>query len=166
MGVSSSSTTFFRNVGGTLGAAVFLSILFSRAAVTIPQAYAQAARTPAFQQAAAAHPNDVQTLHHALGAGGGLNDTNFLSSIDKVIAHPFLTGFSSAMDTVFVVGAIILVFAFGLAFLLKETPLRSQSGLQAQRVAAEEATDPDFVDAGGATHEPEAEAASRSSVPG
>jgi hypothetical protein len=79
---------------------------------------------------------------------------------------------------VFVVGAIILVFAFVLALLLKETPLRTQSGLQAPRVAAEEATDPDFVDAGGATHEPEAMtqgveasangsgAASRSSVPG
>jgi EmrB/QacA subfamily drug resistance transporter len=178
MGVSSSSATFFRNVGGTLGAAVFLSILFTRAADTIPQAYVKAAQTPAYQQAAAAHPKDVQTLQHSLGSGGGLNDTNFLSSISKTIAHPFLTGFSSAMDTVFVVGAIILVFAFVLALLLKETPLRTQSGLQAQRVAAEEATDPDFVDAGGATHEPEAMtqgveasangsgAASRSSVPG
>jgi EmrB/QacA subfamily drug resistance transporter len=157
MGVSSASATFFRNVGGTLGAAVFLSILFARAGQTIPHAYAVAQKNPQFQEVTRSDPSQLQTLNHALSSGGGLNDTDFLAKLSKVVAHPFLTGFSSAMDTVFVVGAIILVFGFILALALKEVPLRSQSGLQAQRSTAE-ATDPDFVDEGGATHTPEAAA--------
>ena len=66
--------------------------------------------------------------------------------------------FSTAMDSVFLVGAIILVCALVLAFFLKEVPLRSQSGLQAQRVA-EGASAPavaaggDFVAEGGASVE-------------
>ena len=38
MGVATSTTTFFRQVGGTLGAAVFLSILFSQAGERIGDA--------------------------------------------------------------------------------------------------------------------------------
>src|SRR3954452_18467256 len=37
MGVATSAVTFFRQVGGTLGTAVFLSILFTRAATNIPR---------------------------------------------------------------------------------------------------------------------------------
>jgi hypothetical protein len=154
MGVSTAAATFFRQVGGTLGTAVFLSILFTAASNHIPSAYDKAATTPAFQAAAKAHPQDVVTLNHNLSASGGLNDTDFLGHIDKVLAHPFLVGFSQSMDVVFLVGACVLIIAFVLALFLREVPLRTQSGLQAQR-AAEEATDPDFIDAGGATHDPE-----------
>jgi EmrB/QacA subfamily drug resistance transporter len=152
MGVATSSTTFFRQVGGTLGAAVFLSILFSSAGSKIKTAYDKAAETPAFQQAAKAHPDQVKTL--GLGGGGNLNDTSFLHSLDKALAHPFLVGFSDAMDLVFLVGAGVLVIAFVLALMLKEVPLRLVSGLQAAREAAA-ARDPDAPDAGGATHDPE-----------
>jgi EmrB/QacA subfamily drug resistance transporter len=152
MGVATSSTTFFRQVGGTLGAAVFLSILFSSAGSKIKTAYDKAAETPAFQQAAKAHPDQIKTL--GLGGGGNLNDTSFLHSLDKALAHPFLAGFSDAMDLVFLVGAGVLVIAFVLALMLKEVPLRLVSGLQAAREAAA-ARDPDAPDAGGATHDPE-----------
>jgi EmrB/QacA subfamily drug resistance transporter len=152
MGVATSSTTFFRQVGGTLGAAVFLSILFSSAGSKIKTAYDKAAETPAFQQAAKAHPDQIKTL--GLGGGGNLNDTSFLHSLDKTLAHPFLAGFSDAMDLVFLVGAGVLVIAFVLALMLKEVPLRLVSGLQAAREAAA-ARDPDAPDAGGATHDPE-----------
>jgi EmrB/QacA subfamily drug resistance transporter len=157
MGVATSSVTFFRQVGGTLGTAVFLSILFTGAAHKIPKAYADAQTTPAFQEAVRQHPAEMQLLTHNLAGGSGLNDTSFLRSLDSRISHPFLTGFSGAMDTVFFVGACVLVLALLLSVFLKEVPLRTQSGLQARSAAAREAAE--AVDAGGATHQPAAEAA-------
>ncbi|MGI8760835.1 MAG: MDR family MFS transporter [Jatrophihabitantaceae bacterium] len=177
MGVATSSTTFFRQVGGTLGAAVFLSILFSAAGPKIATAYDKARPTPEFQAAAKAHPGQVNSLGH----GGNLNDTAFLQHIDKALAHPFLVGFSQAMDLVFLVGASVLVAAFVLALMLKEVPLRMVSGLQAAREAAQPGADglgaaggtdaggaglagggglaggtgAGGTDAGGATHEPQ-----------
>jgi EmrB/QacA subfamily drug resistance transporter len=146
MGVSTAAATFFRQVGGTLGTAVFLSILFSRAGTEIGSQYAKAQATPAYRAAAHAHPKDAATLQAGLHGSTGLNDTSFLKTIDHVIAHPFLVGFSNAMDTVFLAGAGVLVIALVLSLFLKEVPLRMQSGLQAQRDAA--APDPS-----GATHE-------------
>src|SRR6201996_9083978 len=48
MGVASASSTFFRSIGGTLGTAIFLSILFSQASSKISAAYGKAATDPAF----------------------------------------------------------------------------------------------------------------------
>ena len=150
MGVSTAAATFFRQVGGTLGTAVFLSILFSSAGSNITSEYKHAAATPAYRQAAQAHPDQVALLGH----GTSLNDTSFLSKIDAHLAHPYLVGFSQAMDLVFAVGAAVLVLAFILSLFLKEVPLRMQSGLAAARAAAA-AEDGDMPDAAGATHEPE-----------
>jgi EmrB/QacA subfamily drug resistance transporter len=150
MGVATSAVTFFRQVGGTLGTAVFLSILFSSAGSEIKSEYAQAGTTPAFGQAAKAHPGQLAQL----GQGASLNDTSFLKHIDPRLAHPYLVGFSRAMDLVFTVGAAVLVLAFLLSLMLKEVPLRTQSGLEAARAEAS-AEDGDMPDAGGASHEPE-----------
>lgn len=51
MGVATSSATFTRQIGGTLGTAVFLSILFSQAGSRIGEAFARLAPTPEFQAA-------------------------------------------------------------------------------------------------------------------
>ncbi len=155
MGVSTAAATFFRQVGGTLGTAVFLSILFSSAGSHIKHDYTAAEKTTAFQAAVQANPQDAATLQHGLGGGAGLNDTSFLHHIDSTLAHPFLTGFSSAMDLVFLVGAIAMVFAVFFSLRLKEVPLRMESGLQAQR-AAQAADAAGVPDAGGATHDPDA----------
>src|SRR6478735_6869525 len=48
IGVATSSATFTRQIGGTLGTAVFLSILFSKAAENIPAAYSAARQDPNF----------------------------------------------------------------------------------------------------------------------
>jgi EmrB/QacA subfamily drug resistance transporter len=133
IGVASSSGTFFRQLGGTLGTAVFLSILFSSAPGKISTAFAKAQSTPAFQQAAAAHPDQLATLQKE---SGSLNDTGFLSSIAHALAHPFLVGFSQAMDLVFIVGAIALIPALVLALMAKEVPLRRMSGIDAARAEA------------------------------
>jgi hypothetical protein len=51
MGVATSSATFFRQMGGTLGTAVFLSVLFSTVGDKIAGAFKASAATPAFQAA-------------------------------------------------------------------------------------------------------------------
>src|SRR3954467_7266695 len=65
IGVATSSVTFFRQMGGTLGTAGFLSGLFSPLPGRISDAYDAAQSDPAFQQAAAAHPDQVQQLGSA-----------------------------------------------------------------------------------------------------
>jgi len=66
-----------------------------------------------------------------------LNDTSFLKHGALVLREPFLSGFSGAMDRVFLVAAAVVLPAFVLSFFLKEVKLRMESGLQAQ--AAERA---------------------------
>ncbi len=133
MGVATSSVTFFRQVGGSLGTAIFLSILFTRAGTEISSQYAKAKGDPSFQAAAQAHPSQLASLS---GGSGSLNDTAFLSRLDKTLAHPFLVGFSNAMDTVFLVAACVLVLALVLSSSMKEVPLRTMSGQQARAQAA------------------------------
>ena len=71
IGVATSSATFFRQIGGTLGVAVFLSILFSTVGANIREELAKAAKTDAFQQAAQ-HPNAADQA--VLGSTGGAAD--------------------------------------------------------------------------------------------
>lgn len=148
MGVATASATFFRQMGGTLGVAAFLSILFSAVGSKIMEAFRAIARTPQFQSALAdpavrANPaNDIvrQIVQSgrssgsggsAGNAGGVLQDSSFLQHIDPRLARPFLVGFSNAMDEVFLVAAGVLFLAFVLLFFLEEVPLRNQSGIEA-----------------------------------
>src|ERR1700730_10844292 len=133
MGVASAASTFFRSVGGTLGTAIFLSILFSQAASKISQQYAKAASDPAYLAAARANPGQVASLHQHLS--GGLQDTSFLSGLAKPLAHPFYAGFSAAVDVVLAVVAARLAAAVILSACLKEVPLRLVSGNQARAQA-------------------------------
>ncbi|MEU5693481.1 MDR family MFS transporter [Actinosynnema sp. NPDC020468] len=129
MGVATSSATFFRQIGGTIGAAVFLSILFSTVGDKIGNALKAAFPTQAFQQALAANPQFAQQLQQ----GGGmtdLNNTEFLNKLDPVLARPFLDGFSSSIDLVFVVGGAVTLVGFVIVWFLKEIPLSSRSGLE------------------------------------
>jgi EmrB/QacA subfamily drug resistance transporter len=135
MGVASAASTFFRSVGGTLGTAVFLSILFSLAGSKIAQQYTKAATDPGYLAAAKANPGQVASLHQHLS--GGLDDTSFLNGLAKPLVHPFFVGFSSAGDVVFAVVAILLVAAVVLSSCLKEVPLRMVSGNQARAEASE-----------------------------
>jgi EmrB/QacA subfamily drug resistance transporter len=135
MGVASAASSFFRSVGGTLGTAIFLSILFSQAGTKIAQQYAKAATDPGYIAAAKANPGQVAALHQNLS--GGLNDTSFLTTLAKPLAHPFFVGFSSAADVVFAITAVLLVGAVVLSSCLKEVPLRLVSGNQARAQATE-----------------------------
>jgi hypothetical protein len=150
MGVATASATFFRQMGGTLGTAVFLSILFSTVGGKIADAFARIAQTAPFQ-AALADPSVTNNPDNApvlklvqaglRGATGGsvLQDSSFIQRLDPRLARPFLVGFSDSMRPVFLVAAIVVAVAWVLILFLKEVPLRTQSGIQA-RMAEENGT--------------------------
>ena len=138
MGVATASATFFRQMGGTAGTAIFLSILFGVVGSKIADAFQSAFQTQAFQTALhnpAVLSNPVnQGVLKALQSGGSsnldLSDTTFIQQLDPQLARPFLVGFSQAMDQVFLVGGVIMVVAFALVWFLKEVPMSTKSGLQ------------------------------------
>ncbi len=147
MGVATSSATFFRQMGGTLGTAVFLSVLFSTVGDKIGAAFRTVAPTGAFQSAihdprVLADPHNAAVIgslkHGAAVSAGALDDTSFLSHLDPRLARPFLLGFSQSIDLVFLIGALVLVIALVVVFFLPEEPLRQVSGIQAQQDSAEE----------------------------
>jgi len=136
LGVATAAGTFFRQVGGTLGAAVFLSILFSTAPTRIAENFAKAQSDPAFIAAKTEHPDQWDLIQQH---SGGLVDTSFLNGLDTRLTRPFMTGFSSSMDLVFVVGTIVMLVTIALVAFLPEVPLRRMSGAQA--AATEAATE-------------------------
>lgn len=136
MGVATSSSLFFRQMGGTLGTAVFLSILFSTVGDNIATAVRDAFSTTPFQAALTdpavlANPANqaVLTALHG-GAVPSLDDSSFLSAIDPRLAHPFLVGFAQSVDLVMLVGGLVMLVGIVLVWLMPELPLRSVSGIQ------------------------------------
>jgi EmrB/QacA subfamily drug resistance transporter len=126
IGMATSSATFFRQMGGTLGVAVFLSLLFNTLGDNIKTAFINAAKTPDFQ-AAVRDPNVLAnpvnaTFIKALTSGDASalsavsSDSSIISKLDPRLAYPFKVGFSHSMDLVFLVGAIVC--AVGLVVLL------------------------------------------------
>ena len=138
MGVATSSSLFFRQMGGTLGTAVFLSVLFSTVGGNIAAAFRTAAQTPEFQAAVAdpavaADPANAPVLGMLQGGGGNvpsLDDSSFINNLDPRLAQPFLDGFAQSVDTVLLLAACIMVFGVILTVMLPELPLRNVSGIQ------------------------------------
>jgi len=143
IGVATSSATFTRQIGGTLGVAVFLSILFSAVPNRIQAAFVKIAPTPEFQAALKspqsptgdnqANADLIQGLQQAQaggGSGGALNpltDSSFIQQLDPRLAKPFLVGFSEAMDLVFLIGSAVMIIAFVVVWFLPHVELRSGS---------------------------------------
>jgi EmrB/QacA subfamily drug resistance transporter len=143
IGVATASATFFRQIGGTLGVAVFLSILFGRVGGQIRSALGAAAHTTAFQNAVQhpATPLDhqfAQSLHGGHGAflSKATDDSSFIGKLSPVLAHPFKVGFADAMDTVFLFAGLVAVLAFLTLLLMPKVELRATSASAALRSEA------------------------------
>jgi EmrB/QacA subfamily drug resistance transporter len=141
MGVATASTTFFRQMGGTLGTAVFLSLLFSTLPGRLVDALRAASATPRFQDAlrdpaVRADPANAPVLG-ALRGGEipALDDSSFLSAADPRLARPILEAFAGSMNLVFLAAAAVLVIGLVAVSAMKELPLRTQSGVEARRGA-------------------------------
>jgi EmrB/QacA subfamily drug resistance transporter len=124
IGVATSSVTFFRSMGGTLGTAIFLSVLFNVLPGKIADALTAAARAnpeqaPALQRAAA-----------AAGGGGGLDDSSFINKLPEAIAHPFKVGFADGIQVVFLLAFAVMVVGLIVVLFLPEIPLANRSAQQ------------------------------------
>jgi EmrB/QacA subfamily drug resistance transporter len=143
IGVATSSATFFRQMGGTLGVAVFLSILFSRLEETIFTAFGDAALqadlVAATQDPAVLANPANQALLGSLRSGGAesalTSDSSFLIGADDRLTAPFRVGFVEASLDVFFWAAVVLAIGFAISWFIKEIPLRDKS---ASQEAAEE----------------------------
>jgi hypothetical protein len=150
--VATSSSTFFRQMGGTAGTAIFLSVLFSTVTGKIASAFASAASTASFKAAlkdpaVLADPANkpvLTMLKHSGGSSGTsssvLSDSSFIQKLDPRLAEPFKAGFANAMHTVFLLAAIVMVLAFLVILFIKEVPLRKISALEARAAEAADAT--------------------------
>jgi EmrB/QacA subfamily drug resistance transporter len=147
IGVATSSSTFFRTMGGTAGTAILFSVLFN----TIPEALKKAFETPAITAGVAkaladpaitsnpANAGILAVYKDPTAVGSSLDgDTSFLVGANEALAKPFLVGFAEATVTVYQIGLIVVIIAFILSWFLKATPLRQKSAMQ-------EAADEDAV---------------------
>lgn len=115
IGVATASSTFFRQIGGTLGVAAFLSILYSVLPSELDTKLAAAASDPGFQSAAAADPDGAGLLRGT----GLINDTGALQRLSPVLVQPWREGFTAAIDIVFIAAACVVAISFVLALMSK-----------------------------------------------
>ena len=147
VGVATSSATFFRQMGGTLGVAVFISILFNNLADTIPAAFKRSDVQSGIKEALSdpkviADPNNADFIASLKGGNMAaladkLNtDSSFLNNLDPRLARPFLMGFADAGVTVFVIASAVVAVAIVLAIFTKAPALRTKSAVQEAAQAA------------------------------
>ncbi|MEV6876359.1 MFS transporter [Amycolatopsis sp. NPDC051128] len=106
MGVSTASATFFRQIGGTAGVAIFLTVLFNTLMPNITKAFG--GQLPA-------------------GAGasvGNLSEnTSVIQTLPDAIKTPILIGFTDSITTVFYIAGAVALLATVVLLFMKEIPL-------------------------------------------
>jgi EmrB/QacA subfamily drug resistance transporter len=123
IGVATSSVTFFRSMGGTLGTAIFLSVLFN----VLPGKIGDSIQTTV-----KANPELAPQFQKLAGSGTELSDTSFLKGLPELIAHPFKVGFSDSIQVVYLMALGVMLLGLIVVFFLPEIPL-SQRSAQQQR---------------------------------
>ncbi|MGZ4604607.1 MAG: MDR family MFS transporter [Blastococcus sp.] len=131
MGVATSSVTFFRQMGGTIGVAAFLSILFT----TLPTKIIEAV-----QAAIAANPAVAPQFAGLKGANTTSDTAAFLAHQPAAVVDAFKVGFSNSIALVFLVAAAVVAIGFFVMLFLPQVALRNESGIQAQQSGAGEIT--------------------------
>ena len=122
IGVATSSVTFFRQMGGSFGTALFGAILSSRLTVHIAEAVRQ---LPAGASSAAGRVGDVA------------NDVQAIGALPEPL-HSLVTGaFSRSLHDTFLSAVPLVAVALVVAFFLKEKPLAQRDAPVAEPVEAE-----------------------------
>lgn len=147
IGVATSSATFFRQLGGTLGVAVFLSILFGSLGDNIDRAFRSEAgsiRTAAERGEIPQTPVDREVLAGLAdpSSAGGVftsvqDDSSIIGRMSDVLAHPFQVGFADSMSAVLLSASGVLLVAFAILLLLPQVTLRTSSASAAARAEQE-----------------------------
>ena len=106
VGVATSTNTFFRTIGGTIGVALFGAIFSSRLV------HALMARVPA-KALAGFDPHALQAAPSRIAA------------LPPNVRHGFMDAFAASLSTVFLFGTALALVSFFWTLLLPEVPLRT-----------------------------------------
>jgi EmrB/QacA subfamily drug resistance transporter len=101
LGVATSGSTLFRQIGGSIGVSIFGAIFANRLASELADRLPRGVHAPA-----AANPTLVRHL-------------------PEVVKQPFLEAFTAALHPIFLAAAGFAIAAFLLTWLLREVPLRA-----------------------------------------
>lgn len=125
MGASTASATFFRQIGGTAGVAIFLTILFNTLGPNITKAFG--GKLPA-------------------GAGAGVanlsENTSGIQDLPEAIKTPVLIGFTESITTVFYVAGAVALLATVVLLFMKEIPLAGMNPPRRRSKAAKRSSTP------------------------
>lgn len=143
MGVGTSSAAFFRSMGGAVGTAVFISMLFSLAAGRIADSMRTAMADPGYlavlqDPAVAADPANAK-LYEFFRDGASnesLNDTSWLHTANSVLTRPITEGFAYSIDVVMFTAAALTGIAFLISFALPDKKLTDQKASPEDSAAA------------------------------
>jgi EmrB/QacA subfamily drug resistance transporter len=137
MGVGTSSAAFFRSMGGAVGTAVFISMLFSLAANRIADGMASAMQNADYQAvlrdpAVAADPANAKLYEFFQNGASNdsLNDTSWLHTANSTLTRPITEGFAYAIDTVMITAAVLTGIAFLISFALPNKKLTDPKAVQ------------------------------------
>ena len=135
LGVATSSTAFFRSIGGTIGLAVFGSVMNNRfasefinglplpvKAIIPPERLTTLAHNPQALVSVDAQAQ-LRILFDSLGIQGATFFEQVLSTLRQAL--------SSGLSEVFLIGFGVVVIAFIVNFFLKEVPLSKQHEISA-----------------------------------
>lgn len=112
LGAATAGSTFFRQIGGSFGTAVFGAIFANRLAVNMAEALRGLRLPPGFDPSAAE------------------GDPEALKRLPAHIYQAIIHAYSESISTVFLVAAPIALVAFILAWFIKESPLRDSVSRQ------------------------------------
>ncbi len=130
LGVATSTTAFFRSIGGSVGLAVFGSVMTNRFAATFDSALPPAikAAVPAEQLASMAHnpqalisPQAQEQLRGLFGQLGPQGEALF-----ETLLQAMRDSLSHALSQVFLLGLFLVLVAFVVNLFIKEVPLRRE----------------------------------------
>ena len=144
VGVATSTATFFRQMGGTLGVAVFMSILFGQLKDKVLAAFAKPDVQSGVESAladpdvvgGAANASILELIDSGEAAEAISLDSSFLIGADDRLTAPFRIGFVESSLTVFLIAGLVMSLAFVFSWFIKEIPLRTKSASQENAEAA------------------------------
>ncbi len=127
MGVATSSVTLFRQIGATMGTAVFLSILFSQIGVQSNQRFEAALANPEFQAAltSPANAETLQQLESIQTGASAFDDSSWISNANEILVRPLLEGFTDSLAIIFITGAGLMVLALLAAYFVPNNKIEN-----------------------------------------
>jgi len=132
LGVGTSSVTFFRSMGGTIGASAFGAVLINRLGVELP---ARLAMVPRLELAAL-------RAHGSGRVTDLISSPNALQQIKLGLPHVYeatIQGYSTALDRVFLYAVPVALLGFLVSFAIKQVQLRGSAPGSAGRDAGQAA---------------------------